>query len=81
MYGIPEFRLPKSIVAKEIGNLKKIGVKIEKNVIIGRSITVDELMEEGFKGVFIGSGAGLPKFMKMKGENLNGVYSANELPL
>ena len=78
MYGIPEFRLPKSIVAKEIGNLKKIGVKIEKNVIIGRSITVDELMEEGFKGVFIGSGAGLPKFMKMKGENLNGVYSANE---
>lgn len=78
MYGIPEFRLPKSIVAKEIGNLKKIGVKIEKNVIIGRSITIDELMEEGFKGVFIGSGAGLPKFMKMKGENLNGVYSANE---
>jgi glutamate synthase (NADPH) small chain len=78
MYGIPEFRLPKSIVAKEIGNLKKIGVKIEKNVIIGRSITIDELIEDGFKGVFIGSGAGLPKFMKMKGENLNGVYSANE---
>ena len=78
MYGIPEFRLPKKIVQKEINNLVKIGVKIEKNVIVGRSITVDELIEDGFKGIFIGSGAGLPKFMKMKGENLNGVYSSNE---
>lgn len=78
VYGIPEFRLPKAIVAKEINNLKKFGVKIEKNVIIGRSITVDELLEEGYKAVFIGSGAGLPKFMSIAGENLNGVYSANE---
>jgi glutamate synthase (NADPH/NADH) small chain len=78
MYGIPEFRLPKEIVKKEIENVMEQGVKIEKNVIIGRSITVDELMEEGYKSVFIGSGAGLPNFMGIEGENLNGVYSANE---
>lgn len=79
VYGIPEFRLPKSIVEKEIENLKALGVKIETNVVIGRTITIDELMNEyGFKKVFIGSGAGLPKFMNIKGENLKGVYSANE---
>ncbi|WP_320047808.1 NADPH-dependent glutamate synthase [uncultured Ilyobacter sp.] len=78
MYGIPEFRLPKEIVKKEIKNVVEQGVNIEKNVIIGRSITVDELMEEGYKSVFIGSGAGLPNFMGIEGENLNGVYSANE---
>ncbi len=78
MYGIPEFRLPKEIVKKEIENVMEQGVKIEKNVIIGRSVTVDELMEEGYKSVFIGSGAGLPNFMGIEGENLNGVYSANE---
>jgi glutamate synthase (NADPH/NADH) small chain len=78
MYGIPEFRLPKEIVKKEIENVAEQGVKIQKNVIVGRSITVDELMEEGYKSVFIGSGAGLPNFMGIEGENLNGVYSANE---
>jgi len=78
VYGIPEFRLPKKIVQKEIENIKKMGVKIEKNVIIGNSITIDELKEEGFKAVFVGSGAGLPKFMMIDGEHLNGVYSANE---
>lgn len=77
-YGIPEFRLPKEIVQAEINNVKKLGVKIIKNVIVGKSITVDELLEEGFEGVFIGSGAGLPRFMRIPGENLNGVYSANE---
>ena len=77
-YGIPEFRLPKSIVKSEIENVKALGVKIEKNVIVGNSVTVDELIEEGFKAVFIGSGAGLPNFMKIPGENLKGVYSANE---
>jgi len=77
-YGIPEFRLPKEIVKEEIEEIKKLGVKIEKNVIIGKSITVDELMEEGFEAIFIGSGAGLPKFMNIEGENLKGVYSANE---
>lgn len=78
-YGIPEFRLPKKIVKKEIENLKKMGVTIKTNVVIGNSITVDELFsEENFKAVFIGSGAGLPKFMNIEGENLNGVYSANE---
>ena len=78
-YGIPEFRLPKKIVEKEIENLKKMGVEIKTNVVIGNSITIEELFkEEGFKAVFIGSGAGLPKFMNIKGENLNGVYSANE---
>lgn len=80
VYGIPEFRLPKSkVVAKEIENVESLGVKIEKNVVIGKSITIDELMdEEGFDAVFIGSGAGLPKFMGIPGENANGVFSANE---
>ncbi len=79
MYGIPEFRLPKDIVQKEISTLKKMGVKIETNVIIGRTLTVDELLDEmGYDAVYIGSGAGLPKFMEIEGESLNGVYSANE---
>jgi len=80
IYGIPEFRLPKEkIVAKEIENVKSLGVKIETNVIAGKSMTVDELLdEEGFAAVFIGSGAGLPKFMGIAGENANGVFSANE---
>ncbi len=80
VYGIPEFRLPKEeVVAKEIANVESLGVKIEKNVIIGKSITIDELIEEeGFEAVFIGSGAGLPKFMGIPGENANGVFSANE---
>ena len=78
-YGIPEFRLPKAIVQKEVDGLKALGVKIETNVVIGKSITVDELFDEfGFEAVFIGSGAGLPRFMNISGENLNGVYSANE---
>ena len=79
-YGIPEFRLPKQkVVQPEIENVKKLGVKIETNVIIGKSVTVDELMdEEGFEAIFIGSGAGLPKFMGIPGENANGVFSANE---
>ncbi len=79
VYGIPEFRLPKTIVQKEVDGLKELGVKIETNVVIGRSITIDELMEEfKFEAVFIGSGAGLPMFMNIPGENLKGVYSANE---
>ena len=79
VYGIPEFRLPKSIVQKEVDGLKDLGVKIETNAVVGRSITIDELMEEfGFEAVFIGSGAGLPMFMHIPGENLKGVYSANE---
>ncbi|MBR2337650.1 MAG: NADPH-dependent glutamate synthase [Clostridia bacterium] len=78
VYGIPEFRLPKKIVEKEIVALQKLGVCFQKNVIIGKSITVDELFEEGFKAVFIASGAGLPIFMNISGEGLNGVFSANE---
>ena len=79
VYGIPEFRLPKSIVQKEIDTLIDLGVKIETNMVIGKVISVDELVKEyGFKAVFIGSGAGLPKFMNIPGENLNGVFSANE---
>ncbi|HCW54698.1 MAG TPA: glutamate synthase (NADPH), homotetrameric [Clostridium sp.] len=80
VYGIPEFRLPKkSVVEKEIENIKKLGVEIETNVIVGRTITLDDLFEkENFKAAFIGSGAGLPKFMSIKGENANGVFSANE---
>ena len=80
VYGIPEFRLPKdAVVKKEIENVKSLGVKIETNVVIGKSVTIDELMdEEGFDAVFIGSGAGLPKFMGIPGENANGVFSANE---
>lgn len=78
VYGIPEFRLPKSLVRKEIDGLKKLGVKFETNVIIGKTITIDELLDNGYEAVFIGTGAGLPKFMNIPGENLNGVYSANE---
>ena len=78
VYGIPEFRLPKAIVAKEIDNLRALGVKIETNVIIGKTISVDELLEDGFESVYIGTGAGLPNFMNIPGENLSGVYSANE---
>ena len=80
VYGIPEFRLPKEDVVKpEIENVKKLGVRIETNVIIGKSITIDQLFdEEGYEAVFIGSGAGLPKFMGIPGENANGVFSANE---
>ncbi len=78
VYGIPEFRLPKEIVAKEIENLKALGITIETNVIIGKTLTVDELFEMGFEAVFIGSGAGLPRFMQIPGESLKGVYSANE---
>ena len=80
VYGIPEFRLPKEEVVKaEIDNIRKLGVNIETNVIVGRTITIDEIMnEEGFKALFIGSGAGLPKFMGIPGENANGVFSANE---
>lgn len=78
-YGIPEFRLPKSIVQKEIEGLKALGVKVETNTVVGKTVSVDELMqEEGFESVFIGSGAGLPRFMNIPGENLSGVYSANE---
>ncbi len=77
-YGIPEFRLPKALVAKEIESIEKLGVKIEKNVIVGRSVTIDELMEQGYEAVFVGSGAGLPSFLRIPGENLLGVYSANE---
>lgn len=80
VYGIPEFRLPKEKVVKhEINNIIKLGVKIETDIIIGKTVTIDELInEEGFEAVFIGSGAGLPKFMGIKGENLNGVFSSNE---
>ena len=79
VYGIPEFRLPKTIVQKEVDGLKDLGVKIETNTVVGRSITIDELMDEmKFEAVFIGSGAGLPMFMHIPGENLKGVYSANE---
>lgn len=79
VYGIPEFRLPKALVREEIKNVEALGVKIETNVVVGRSISLDELMEEeGFDAVFIGSGAGLPNFQKIPGENLCGVYSANE---
>ena len=79
VYGIPEFRLPKAIVQKEVDGLKAMGVKVETNTVVGRTITIDELMEEnGFEAVFIGSGAGLPMFMHIPGENLCGVYSANE---
>ena len=79
-YGIPEFRLPKDkVVGSEISKLKELGIKIETNVIVGRTITIEQLMEEeGFSAVFIGSGAGLPKFMNIPGESLNGVFSANE---
>ena len=78
VYGIPEFRLPKTIVQKEIDTLKELGVHVETNVVIGKSISVDDLLNDGFEAVFIGTGAGLPKFMGIPGENLKGVYSANE---
>ena len=79
VYGIPEFRLPKAIVQKEVDNLKALGVKVETNMVIGRVITIEELKDEyGYEAVFIGSGAGLPKFMGIPGESLKGVYSANE---
>lgn len=79
VYGIPEFRLPKSIVQKEIDGLKALGVKIETNMVIGKVLSVDELFSMGYDAVFIGSGAGLPRFMNIKGENLKGVFSANEV--
>ncbi|MBO4940846.1 MAG: NADPH-dependent glutamate synthase [Clostridia bacterium] len=78
VYGIPEFRLPKDIVKREIENLKALGVEIVTNAVIGKTLTVDELFDMGFEAVFIGSGAGLPRFMNIPGESLNGVYSANE---
>lgn len=78
MYGIPEFRLPKALVQKEIDTVKELGVKIMTNMVIGKVLSLDELIEEGFEAIFIGSGAGLPSFMGIPGENLNGVYSANE---
>lgn len=77
-YGIPQFRLPKEIVAKEVENLKALGVTIHTDVVVGKSITIDELLEEGYESVFVGTGAGLPSFMNIPGENLNGVLSANE---
>ncbi len=78
VYGIPEFRLPKSIVSREVDSLKALGVRIETNVVIGKTLTVDELFSDGFEAVFIGSGAGLPSFMDIPGESCQGVYSANE---
>lgn len=78
VYGIPEFRLSKEIVKKEVETLKKYGVEVETNVVIGKTLTIDELFKDGFEAVFVGSGAGLPKFMGIPGESLKGVYSANE---
>ena len=78
VYGIPEFRLPKKIVQREIENLQAMGVKVETNVVVGRTIEIDELFAMGYEAIFIGSGAGLPNFMNIPGENLKGVYSANE---
>ena len=78
VYGIPEFRLPKSIVAKEVETLKALGVDVETNVVIGKTLTIDELFEDGYEAVFVGSGAGLPNFMGIPGESQKGVYSANE---
>lgn len=78
VYGIPEFRLPKAIVKKEVDNLKALGVDVETNIVIGKTLTVDELFDMGFEAVFIGSGAGLPNFMGIPGEGCKGVYSANE---
>ena len=78
IYGIPEFRLPKAIVAKEVENLEAMGVNIQTNVVVGKSISIEDLKEEGYEAIFIGTGAGLPSFMGIEGENLNGVFSANE---
>ena len=77
-YGIPPFRLPRQVLNREIDNLKELGVKFEKNVVVGKSITINQLKEDGYDAIFICSGAGLPKMLNIKGENLNGVYSANE---
>lgn len=77
-YGIPEFRLPRNVLDRELDTLKTIGVKLEKNIIVGKSITIKDLFDDGFEAVFVGAGAGLPWFMNIPGENLNGVYSANE---
>ena len=77
-YGIPEFRLPKDIVRTEIAGLEKMGVKVETNMVIGKVLAIDELFEDGYSAVFVGSGAGLPQFMNIPGEGLNGVFSANE---
>jgi len=77
-YGIPEFRLPKSIVEREVNYIKDLGVKIQCNVVVGRTVTVDDLFKKGYKAIFIGTGAGAPRFMKIPGENLLGIYSANE---
>jgi glutamate synthase (NADPH/NADH) small chain len=78
MYGIPEFRLPNTLVQEEIQNVLDLGVHVEKNVIIGKSLDINDLIEDGFESIFIGSGAGLPRFMGIPGENFNGVYSSNE---
>ena len=78
MYGIPEFRLPKSIVQKEVKTLEELGVEIRPNMVIGKILSIDELMEDGYEAVFVGSGAGLPRFMGIPGESLVGVCSANE---
>ena len=78
VYGIPEFRLPKDIVASELKNLERLGVKFEYNVVVGKTITIDELFEQGYDAIFIGVGAGLPRFLNIPGENLVGIYSANE---
>ena len=78
VYGIPEFRLPKRLVREEIATVEALGVKIETNAVVGRSVSLDELFDEGYDAVFVGSGAGLPRFQGIPGENLNGVYSANE---
>ena len=77
-YGIPEFRLPKKLVQSEVDGVAALGVDFETNVVVGRSITIDELQEQGYQGIFVGSGAGLPRFQGIPGENLNGVYAANE---
>lgn len=77
-YGIPEFRLPENILDQEVSEIQKLGVEIKLNVVIGKTITIDELFAEGYSTVFIGTGAGLPKFLGLPGENLNGIYSANE---
>ena len=78
VYGIPEFRLPKAIVQREVDYVQKLGVKIKPNTIVGQTATVDELFAEGYDAIFVGTGAGLPYFLNIPGENLNGVYSANE---
>lgn len=79
VYGIPEFRLPKAIVAREVEGLKDLGVEVVTNAVIGKTLTIDELFDEmGFEAIFVGSGAGLPNFMNIPGESLRGVYSANE---